>query len=479
MTKARTATSLRPDTAASLAQIIEDEIGQNVFLCYQCVKCTSGCSLSDAFDLTPNQVMRAAQLGDESVLESTTIWLCASCQTCTTRCPQNLDIAGIMDSLRIEAKRRGLPPAMPEVDKFSSLFLRNIGLLGRLYEVGLMGGMYMATLGKLLKDTGQVRKDMDMGMQMMKRRKLKLIPGLTRPPKKVKPVEQAEGTVAYFPGCSLHSTAAEYDHTVRAAAEALDLELVEPPGWGCCGSTPAHSTDHILATELPMRTLATVEQMGLDTVTAPCSACFARMKTAAHVVAHDGDMAQEIEERIGYAYRGTVTVQHLIDTLVEEAGLETIEARVEKPLKGLKVACYYGCLVTRPPKITQAEHAEYPMKMDYLMRALGAETVDWSYKTDCCGGALTLTQTPLALEMSGKILRDAHDCGADVVVAVCPLCHMNLDARQAQIDLDFEMPTLYATQLMTLAFGMGPKASALNKNLVDPRPALLEKGLVA
>jgi heterodisulfide reductase subunit B len=341
-----------------------------------------------------------------------------------------------------------------------------------------MGGMYLATARKILKDRGQLRKDMDMGLEMMKRRKLKLVPGRTRPPKKVKPVEPTAGMVAYYPGCSLHSTAAEYDHTVRAVAQALDLELVEPPGWVCCGSTPAHSTDHILATVLPMRTLATVEQMGLDTVTAPCSACFARMKTAAHTVAHDADMAAEVQEQLGYAYRGTVAVQHLVDTLVDRAGLENIEARVELPLQGLKIACYYGCLVTRPPKITQAEHAEYPMKMDYLMRALGAETVDWSYKTDCCGGALTLTQTPLALEMTGKILQDAHGCGADAVVTVCTLCHMNLDARQAQIDVDFQMPTLYATQLMTLAFGMGSKTSALYKNLVDPRPLLRDKGLL-
>jgi heterodisulfide reductase subunit B len=474
----KTAGGVAQANAQPLAQTIQSEIGENVFLCYQCIKCTSGCPLADHFDLTPNQVMRSLQLNDERVLESRTIWLCASCQTCTTRCPQGLDIAGVMDSLRIEAKRRGLAPTIPEVDKFSALFLRDIGLLGRLYEVGLMGGMYLVTAGKLLKNTEQLRKDMEMGLGMMKRRKLKLIPSLTRPPKKVKPVETPEGTIAYFPGCSLHSTAAEYDHTVRAAAEVLDLELVEPPGWGCCGSTPAHSTDHVLATVLPMRTLATVEQMGLDTVTAPCSACYSRMKTAAHAVAHDGDMAREVEAQIGYAYQGTVTVQHLLDTLVDVAGLDYIEAKVDKPLEGLKVACYYGCLVTRPPKITQAEHAEYPMKMDYLMRALGAETIDWSYKTDCCGGALTLTQTPLALEMTGRILQNAHDCGADVVVTVCPLCHMNLDARQSQIALDFQMPILYATQLMTLAFGLGSKASALHKNLVDPRPVLQEKGLL-
>ncbi len=455
-----------------VARAIQQDIGENVYLCYQCVKCTSGCPLAEHFDLAPNQIMRALQLGqDELALNSKTIWLCAACQTCSTRCPQGLDIAGVMDALRIEAKRRGLPPAVPEVDKFSTLFLRDIGLLGRLYEVGLMAGMNLMT--------GQLMKDMDMGLEMMKRRKLKLIPGITRPPKKVKPIEPAEGVVAYYPGCSLHSTAAEYDHTVRAAADVLGLKLVEPPGWLCCGSSAAHSTDHTLATVLPMRTLATVEQMGLDTVTAPCSACFARMKAAAHTVANDGEMAKEVEEQIGYAYRGTVSVQHLLDTLVDRAGLEKIEASVKKPLAGLKVACYYGCLVTRPPKITQAEHPEYPMKMDYLMRALGAEPVDWSFKTDCCGGALSLTQTPLALEMTRKILQNARDCGADVVATVCPLCHVNLDARQNQIGLEFQMPTLYATQLMTLAFGLGGQTSALHKNLVDPRPLLQEKGLLA
>jgi heterodisulfide reductase subunit B len=450
----------------TLAQKIERDVGSNVFLCYQCVKCSSGCPLVEHMDIMPNQVMRSIQLNDGRVLESKTIWLCASCQTCTTRCPQGLDIAGIMDALRIEAKERGLSPAVPEVDKFSMLFLRDIGLFGRLYEVGLMAGMNLLT--------GQLFKDMGMGMEMMKRRKLKLIPNITRPPKKVEPVEPANGKVAYYPGCSLHSTAAEYDRTVRATAEVLGLELIEPPGWICCGSSPAHSTDHVLATVLPMRTLATVEQMGLDTVTAPCSACFARMKAAAHAVANNDDLAKEVEAQLGYAYQGTVTVQHLLDTLIDRAGLDKIEASTKKPLTGLKVASYYGCLVTRPPKLTQSEHPEYPTKMDDLMRALGAEPIDWSYKTDCCGGALGLTQTPLALEMTRKILQNAHDCGADVIATVCPLCHVNLDARQSQIGLDFQIPVLYGTQLMALAFGL-EKQAALNKNLVDPRPVLLER----
>jgi heterodisulfide reductase subunit B len=457
-------------TTESLAGLVQRELGQNVHLCYQCVKCTSGCPLVDHFDLRPNQVMRCLQFGDEGVLRSKTIWLCASCQTCTTRCPQGLDIAGIMDTLRIESKRRGIPPAIPDVDKFGTLFLRDIGLLGRLYEVGLMAGMNLWT--------GKPTKDLQMGLAMMKRRKLNLIPGFTRPPRRVKPAAAPPGAVAYYPGCSLHSSAAEYDHTMRDTARALGVDLVEPPGWVCCGSTPAHSCDHLLATVLPMRTLSIVEQMGIDTLTAPCSSCFARLKAASLAVAENDDLAAEVEREIGYAYKGTVAVQHAVDTLMDRAGTDRIAAAVKRPLAGLKVACYYGCLVTRPGKVTGADHVEYPMQMDYLLRALGAETVDWSYKTDCCGGALTLTQTPLALELTGKILRNARDCGADVVATVCPLCQMNLDARQSQIGLEFRLPALYATQLTVLAFGLDVSAAALSKNLVDPRPVLQSKGLI-
>jgi heterodisulfide reductase subunit B len=457
-----------------LAQTIADHIGENVYLCYQCVKCTSGCPLAEHMDLNPNQVLRAVQLGDESVLESKTIWVCASCQTCTTRCPQGIDIAAIMDELRIEAKRRGIKPAIPEVDRFSRVFLADVRLMGRSYEVGLMGTLNLVNRNLF--------KDMDLAVEMLKRRKLPILPSLpTRPPKlsKVKPVEPAANKIAYYPGCSLHSSAAEYGKTIEAVAEALDLELVEPPGWICCGSSPAHSTDHVLATKYPIINLSIIEKMGLDEVTAPCAACYSRFKAAAHEMAHNSDIARQVNQGIGYEYQGKVRVMHLVEALIEKVGLDKIEAAVKKPLEGLKVACYYGCYITRPADITGAEHPEYPMEMDYLMQRLGAEVVDWDYKTDCCGGSLGLTQTPIAHEMTAKVLRNARERGADAVVTVCPLCHLNIDGRQGQIkDLGFSIPIFYATQLATIAFGLGEKAALLNKNIVDPRPLLREKGLI-
>ena len=199
------------------------------------------------------------------------------------------------------------------------------------------------------------------------------------------------------------------------------------------------------------------------------------MKTAAHKVAHDHETACQLEAATGCVYRGSVKVKTLVETLLERAGPERIAARTQKPLTGLKVACYYGCLMTRPPEVTGAENPEYPTQMERLLKSLGAEPIDWSYKTDCCGGTLGLTQTALALEMTRKILQNAHDCGADLVVTVCPLCHVNLDARQSQIRLDFGIPVLYLTQLMAWAFGLEEKQTGLEKNFVDPKPVLTEK----
>jgi heterodisulfide reductase subunit B len=158
--------------------------------------------------------------------------------------------------------------------------------------------------------------------------------------------------------------------------------------------------------------------------------------------------------------------------VLEHIGLDAIRARVTKPLHGLRVAVYYGCAMTRPPKYTGAAHPEYPTCMDEVVRALGAEPIDWSYKTACCGSSLGITQTPLSLELSAKILENAHACGADIMVTACPLCQVNVESRQIQMGLDFKLPVLYITQLMTLAFGLGEKKAELGKNIVDPRPVL-------
>jgi heterodisulfide reductase subunit B len=462
----------------SLAEIVERKIGSNVFLCYQCMRCTSGCPVAEHMDLMPNQVMRSIQFDDDEVLKAKTPWICAACQTCTTHCPQGLDIAGVMDVLRIEARQRKIKPPVPEVELFTQVFLRFIGALGRLYEAGLMAAMNLLTLQPL--------KDMDLGVPMILKRKIRLLPELVRPSKRVKPVKrsvsEATNAIAYYPGCSLESTATEFDHTFRHVCQALEVELVELPGWICCGSTPAHTTDPVLAGYYAVVNLSLAERRGLDQMVAPCLGCYQRFRASDHEMERDPELAakviQKVRTRVGYEYQGTVETLHSVEALLKIAGSDGIRAQVKKPLEGLKVASYYGCATTRPPKYTGSASPENPTCMDDVVRALGGEPVEWSYKTDCCGGSLGISQTPLALELSARILENAHACGADIMITACPLCQVNVENRQVQMDLGFDMPVLYITQLMALAFGLGEKKAELNKNMVDPHPVLQKRGIL-
>lgn len=458
---------------ATLAQRVQQATGQNVYLCYQCVKCTSGCPVAEFFDWQPNQIMRAVQLGQEDIaLHAQTPWLCAACQTCTTRCPQGLDITAIMEFLTREAKARGLKPQVPAVNAFNEAFLREIRLWGRAYELGLIAEMKLRTLG-----TRPLTDDVDLGLKMLRKNKLKILPKLTRPPRKVKSIAGASKAIAYYPGCSLHSTGVEFDTSAKAVCEALDIKLIEPPGWVCCGSSAAHRADPDAALRLPLENLSIIEQNGFTEVTMPCAACFNRHKTAQHELRRRPAHVVEAATSIGYRYHDTVQVNTLIETITAHIGSEKIAAKVRQSLKGLRAVCYYGCLLTRPPQITQAAHHENPTDMDELMSAIGVDVVDWSYKTSCCGAAHSLTRPDIVLKLSGQLIEHAREAGAEVMVVACPLCHANLDARQFQMKRAQPLPVLYFTQLMALALGLPDKA-ALNKNLIDPRPVLNEKGLM-
>lgn len=447
-----------------LAEVVQEQTGQNAFLCYQCAKCSAGCPLGDYFDIAPNQVLRAVQLDRRDVvLGAKAIWLCASCQACTTRCPQGLDLARMMDALKGIATAEGVPPAVPEVATFQRVFLRNAGVLGRAYELGLILEMNLRTRRPF--------KDVPMGMVMLAKRKVKVLPGITRRPRRPKPLAKP-GEIAYYPGCSLHSLSSELDASTVAVCKELGITLKEPQGWTCCGSSAAHGKDHLLATTLPLQNLALIEQAGFREVAAPCSACYFRFKSALHDMAAEPELAEQATRRIGYAYQKSVRILSLLDLLEEKAGAAAIRARVVRPLAGLRVVSYYGCLLTRPPAVTGASHAENPQQMEDIVRALGAQVVDWSYKTECCGGSLSLTRTDLALALTRKLLEAAHEAGADAIVTGCPLCHVNLDGRQSQIKLHFDMPALFITQLIGLAFGLSPEALLLQKHMVSAAPLL-------
>ncbi|MBI5841980.1 MAG: 4Fe-4S dicluster domain-containing protein [Chloroflexi bacterium] len=466
-TNPREAMTINPE----LARRIKDELGQNVYLCYQCVKCTSGCPLAEFFDWQPNQVMRSLQLGQEDIaLHSKTPWLCASCQTCTTRCPQGLDITGIMAFLTREALARDIKPEVPEVDICNQAFLREVQLWGRSYDLGLMAEMKLRT--------HKFTDDLDLGVRIIQKNKLPFLPKRARPPKQVKPVATDTNTVAYYPGCSLHSTAKEYDTSTRAVCEALGMNLVEPHGWICCGSTPIHRANPDIAMRLPMENLRLVEQSGLNEVVMPCAACFNHTLAAQYEIRQNEHHKARVEEALGYTWRDNVRVSALSEAIFRRIGPQEVEAKVKQPLKGLRLVCYYGCLLSRPPQVTGAAHPENPTEMDILMTALGAEVKDWSYKTTCCGATHSLTRPDIVLTLSRRIIEHAREAGADAIAVACPLCHTNLDARQFQMRLEEPTPVFYFTQLMALALGLPEKAAALNKNLVNPYPVLQSKGVL-
>jgi heterodisulfide reductase subunit B2 len=282
--------------------------------------------------------------------------------------------------------------------------------------------------------------------------------------------------VSYYPGCSLEGTAREYKESLESVSRFLNIELEELPDWTCCGSSSAHVTNDGLAISLAARNLAIADKLGHDLIV-PCSACFQRLKNAEKALKSGKPL-----EGIDYQYAGKFNIKHCADLIWEQCGEKAIMEKTVKPLKGLQPVCYYGCLTTRPPKITDAAIPEDPQEMDAILRSLGAEVKNWSYKTDCCGGNLMLTHPELAKKLVKKLFDMALEAGAECIVVGCPMCHSNLDTRQKEILEEggrrYNLPIYYFTELMGLAFGAPEVEKWLKKHLTESRILLKQKGLL-
>jgi heterodisulfide reductase subunit B len=275
--------------------------------------------------------------------------------------------------------------------------------------------------------------------------------------------------IAYYPGCSLHGTAKEYGASTEDVARTLGVELEELADWNCCGASSAHMTNDDLAFSLAARNLGIMDKTGLDLVV-PCSACFQRLKRAEKRL-----LAKEKPEGVSVTFSGDHQIKWAPDFFWKDVGEKAIRARIKQTLDGLKTVCYYGCLTSRPPEITDAEHPENPVALDKLMKLLGADVRDWSYKTDCCGGNLTLTKPDISATMTGKLADMAREAGAECIVAACPLCQSNLDMGQPEgVE---PLPVFYFTELLGLALGE-PAEKWLGSHIIDPRPLLRDKNLL-
>ncbi|MEG3070745.1 MAG: CoB--CoM heterodisulfide reductase iron-sulfur subunit B family protein [Candidatus Syntrophopropionicum ammoniitolerans] len=231
---------------------------------------------------------------------------------------------------------------------------------------------------------------------------------------------------AYFPGCSYHGTGKEYELSTHAVAKKLGMELVTIPDWSCCGATASHGKSHLLNIALPSRNLGIAEGMGIGEVTTGCAACYQQLANANKKMIENEDLRNKVNSITGKPYKGTLKVK----SIVEAIGIvdpETIKSQVVKPLTGLKVACYYGCLLVRPPEITGFDDPENPMFIDNIMKLAGAEVLDWAHKTECCGASLGVSNLDVAVRMIDRILAAAVESDADCIAVACPFCHLNLD----------------------------------------------------
>ena len=287
---------------------------------------------------------------------------------------------------------------------------------------------------------------------------------------------------AYFPGCSLKAGAKHYEESLLPVFKAVGAPLDELEDWNCCGATAYFSVDDSMAEAICGRNLSIAEKAGKD-ILAPCAGCYLTMKKSKHFLESGRDKAKKILselKNVGCEYKGTVDVVHPLEALKDGIGLDAIKDKVTRPLTGLKVASYYGCQVVRP--YAEFDDPDYPTSMDALMAAVGAEPVEYSVKSRCCGGALAGTLEDVALGLNHLLLREAKRQGADVIVTLCPLCQFNLEMNQSKIAKkykeDVKMPILYFTQLMGLALGIAKEDLGFSRSVIslDPMWAKLSNG---
>jgi heterodisulfide reductase subunit B2 len=283
---------------------------------------------------------------------------------------------------------------------------------------------------------------------------------------------------AYYPGCSLEATGKPYEESVAAVARALGMELIELEDWNCCGATAYMSVNEVLSFSLSARNLCQAKKQG-NTLVTPCSACYTNLrKTEAYMVQFP-ELKKEVDEALAEAnlrYDGGVVTKHFLQAIMEDVGTEKIKAHVKRPLSGLKVAPYYGCQIARPYGIE--DDSDNPMMLDNLLSTIGATPTYYPLKTVCCGGSLMGTREDVALRLCRNLLLCAQQGKAQCIAVTCPLCQLNLDAYQTAVNkkygTNFNLPIVYFTQLMGIAFGMDSKGLGISQCIVPAKDVIAQ-----
>lgn len=289
--------------------------------------------------------------------------------------------------------------------------------------------------------------------------------------------------ISYYPGCSLEGTAKSFNNSTKRVCDTLGITIEEIPDWSCCGSSPALKMDGLLSVSLAAHNLIQASRQQLSSVVIPCPFCFRRLLSAKEEMAQDPKLKARVHQVTNGEIEETLQVDSLLGFMFNRVGLEAMAAMVKKPLKGLKVVPYYGCYLVKPAGVTHFDDPESPKSMDKILAVLGAEVLEWDFKTECCGAGLSLSKTKTVSELAGRIIREAAWRRADAIVVACQLCQANLDLLQENIGrmhgMKYRIPVIYFTQIMGLAFGHTPHELGLDHHLVGAKDMLKKKGLLS
>lgn len=276
--------------------------------------------------------------------------------------------------------------------------------------------------------------------------------------------------IGFYPGCSLKGTSSEYAQSTLALAKAFDINLKEITDWNCCGATAAHNLNHELSVALPARVLALAEKDGMSEIVVPCAACYNRLSVTQHELNKDEALKSRVSEILQMPLSGNIQILNVMQ-FIDKYIADKIEEKVTKPFDH-KVVCYYGCLLVRPQEVLKFDRLEDPQSMDTLMSKIGATSMEWGYKTECCGAGFSVSRTDIVAKLSGRIVKDAIDRGAEAIIVACPMCQSNLDMRRPHIDsylkMKTDIPAMYITQAIGLAVGVSREELGLKKLFVAP-----------
>jgi heterodisulfide reductase subunit B len=274
--------------------------------------------------------------------------------------------------------------------------------------------------------------------------------------------------IGFYPGCSLTGSSREYNESLLAIAKEAGIELCEINDWNCCGATAAHNLNKELSLSLPARNLALAELDEMDELVVPCAACYNRLVMTQHELAENESLKMIVSEKLRMPLKNEIKILNVLQFLQKHI-VPRLDQLVKNPLT-FEAACYYGCLLVRPQKVMSADRFEDPMTMDVIMQKLGANPIDWPFKTECCGAGFSVSKPEIVGELSGKIVRDAVDRGAKAIVVACPMCHSNLDMRRPAIEsylkMKVDIPVIYITQAIALAMGLTPRQAGIQRHFV-------------